>query len=339
LQAEGQCPLKVLEETYAHELIIPCLGTPTNHTTSVWKEKAIPAKKYSLGSKWLYLKVYCSISVAERIIAILLPSALEEMEKEQLINSWFFIRYYDTGHHLRLRFHTTFPEAWHKVICILNAVLDPLLNEGLIDTLQTDTYVPEINRYGACLDVVENIFYADSIAITNSLKIIAELNNEQMRWQFALKSVDALLNDLGFSLTEKNELLKVMQISFFNEFGGSLSLQRSLNAKYRADTESINAALESPLQGLFDFSINKRSLMIAKIVPILKIANTTKQNYYTLVSDIIHMSLNRLFPAEQRNHELVVYHYLQKYYTSKQARVMKHEMAGERIANKLKQEF
>jgi hypothetical protein len=112
-----------------------------------------------------------------------------------------------------------------------------------------------------------------------------------------------------------------------------------LNAKYRADTESINAALESPLQGLFDFSINKRSLMIAKIVPILKIANTTKQNYYTLVSDIIHMSLNRLFPAEQRNHELVVYHYLQKYYTSKQARVMKHEMAGERIANKLKQEF
>jgi thiopeptide-type bacteriocin biosynthesis protein len=323
LQTEGQCPVKIFSEVFAHEIIIPCLGKPAIHINDVKKGMPLHPRKFSLGSEWLYLKVYSSISTADQILAIIIPSILKVTEKEQLLKSWFFIRYFDTGHHLRLRFHTAYPEAWQRVIFLLNESLNPLLNEGLIDAIQSDTYIPEINRYGVNLQVAEIIFHLDSIAISNSLMEIIEQNNEQLRWQFALKSVDNLLDDFEFSINEKNELLKLMQQSFFNEFGGSISLKRRLNSKYREDTEKIYAALESSLTSQLDFNINKRSLMMLQIIPKLIEPNKPKQFYYTFISDIIHMSLNRLFSAEQRNHELVVYHYLQKYYMSKLARVMK----------------
>ncbi|MDR0295220.1 MAG: hypothetical protein LBH91_03380 [Prevotellaceae bacterium] len=39
-----------------------------------------------------------------------------------------------------------------------------------------------------------------------------------------------------------------------------------------------------------------------------------------MLSSYIHMTLNRLFRTQQRMHELVMYDYLFRYYTSMQAR-------------------
>ena len=42
-----------------------------------------------------------------------------------------------------------------------------------------------------------------------------------------------------------------------------------------------------------------------------------KSRFFELLPSYIHMYLNRLYISQQRKYELVIYHFLDKYYTSK----------------------
>ena len=75
------------------------------------------------GSEWLYLKIYAGENTLERILVRQLPIILRKLNKANLINKWFFIRYADPDTHLRIRFLTEGKASYGTVINVLYLVL------------------------------------------------------------------------------------------------------------------------------------------------------------------------------------------------------------------------
>ena len=67
-------------------------------------------RTFSLGSEWLYFKIYCGVKTADFILVDYLKETIEQLLAQQYISKWFFIRYNDPDAHLRLRFKIDNPE-------------------------------------------------------------------------------------------------------------------------------------------------------------------------------------------------------------------------------------
>jgi thiopeptide-type bacteriocin biosynthesis protein len=285
------------------------------------------------GSEWLYVKVYTGNKTADRILTEHIKPLTEQWLAEGLIDKWFFIRYHDPEPHLRLRFHhASRKDFWVTVLTQLHAALDPLLQNGMVAKVLTDTYQREIERYGArTMTLSEDLFCADSVAVAGFLDLIEGDEGERYRWLFALRNVDTLLDDFGLDLEAKDRLMRGLQNWFYAEFNKQNKTSRllhSLNDKYRAETRAIESILgpqpeTSPLQpGLdcFRRRSERNRRLVADLEQLRNTSPATTPTNEALLSSYIHMTLNRTFIARQRMHELVIYHYLSRYYESSLAR-------------------
>ena len=96
-----------------------------------------------------------------------------------------------------------------------------------------------------------------------------------------------------------------------------------MSAKYRESRKEIENALPEVVfhnadnkfyevvKPLFD----KRAIYIKQLFSNL-VTDHGKQNFLEILPSYIHMSLNRLFLAKPRMHELVIYDFLLRAYTS-----------------------
>lgn len=114
-----------------------------------------------------------------------------------------------------------------------------------------------------------------------------------------------------------------LQQSFLTEFGDTPELKRQLNQKYRTQTALIESSMKTTpsdaLPGFFLDVLHRRSQQQAPLLAKLTAVHG-KATLAALMPSFIHMHLNRLFFANQRSHELVIYHFLRKYYASALAR-------------------
>jgi len=287
-------------------------------------------RSFALGSEWTYLKVYCGAKWADKILADYLRPCISELQELGLIEEWFFIRYADPKPHLRLRFrHPAEPARLAHIVSRLHQALAGLQQERVVRAIQYDTYYRELERYGrATMAFSETVFYHDSQAVLGFLNLIEGDEGERYRWLFALRGVDKLLTDFGFSLAEKAQLAEQSQRAFFLEFNGTPDLTRRLNDKYREVSREVsgflNPANDTPdvqeAWGLFEhrsagIAAARQQLAATAALPPAALDEALRR----LVPSYLHMFLNRIFLANQRLHELVVYHYLTKHYASLKA--------------------
>ncbi|MCF6297671.1 MAG: lantibiotic dehydratase, partial [Flavobacteriaceae bacterium] len=61
-------------------------------------------RSFSLGTEWLYYKIYCGYKTADRVLAEIIKPLTEQLLEQKLITQWFFIRYADPDPHIRVRF-------------------------------------------------------------------------------------------------------------------------------------------------------------------------------------------------------------------------------------------
>ena len=73
-------------------------------------------RNFSIGSEWLYYKLYTGHKTADFILTEVIKPLTEEFLEKGLIDKWFFIRYADPKHHIRLRFHCLDTKNIGKVI-------------------------------------------------------------------------------------------------------------------------------------------------------------------------------------------------------------------------------
>lgn len=283
-------------------------------------------RTFSLGSEWLYLKIYSGVKAADDILAQNIKSLVEQFLEKQLIDKWFFIRYSDPDNHIRLRLHFTDLKHLGEVILSLKETLDDLEKEGIIWKIQYDTYQREIERYGSDVMILtENIFFHDSEAIVNLLAQTWGDEREQIRWQFAIKLIDIYLDDFGLSLGQKLDLMTLAKDNFAQEFNVDKPMKLQMDKRfreYRKKIESILSSETSEEYVPFFESIQHKSEQIKESIAqikVLKSDNTLKK----YLSDTIHMTVNRVIADNQRFHELIIYDFMYRYYQAELAKLKK----------------
>ena len=330
---------------YCNEFILPCYKNVSkakdqNKAEQLEIQKiTIQKASYSTGDEWLYYKFYCGERVGEKLLNQAIKPIVDELEANNLIDKWFFIRYSDKdGHHLRFRIHLNDRTKFSECVLIIKNHIQPFENNLLIWKTQTDTYLRELQRYGfESIDATEDLYYNDSECTVKFADMIEGDAGERIRWLFSLLSMDHLLNDFEFTLKQKMQLLNLAKTSFGNEFNKVGTLNKQVNELYSENmvnienflNEEVKADMYTPLWEI----LKERSVKNKVVVETLKSLaekDILPGGLESTVLSYLHMVCNRIFLAKQRVHEMVVYDMLYKYY-SKQMHTQKNKKTVETI--------
>ncbi len=291
--------------------------------------------KYILGDHWVYYKIYSGPKTSDTILTEIVKPLAVKLIDNDVIDKWFFIRYADPEYHLRLRFYCIKKENVGVVINEFHEHFKEYTDQGLIWKVQLDTYLRELTRYGTnTIEFAENLFYHESKMVIKFIDMIEGEEGEELRWLFALKATDSLLESFHYSTLEKKELLNNLKRGFALEFGKTKFLGKQLNDKYREEREKIDDFIsfkenEKPEYEPIIEVLREKEHNIKEIVSeILKIKedNNLELEINDLMASYIHMLMNRIFKSKNRLNEMVCYDFLCRFYNSKIAREKKVEI-------------
>ncbi|KIO78264.1 hypothetical protein TH53_04405 [Pedobacter lusitanus] len=288
--------------------------------------ESVQPRSYAFGSEWLYYKVYCGLNTSDKILKEVLYPLCNQLQNQGLIDEYFFMRYEDPKTHLRIRFHLTNGANDIALVSqLVNTYLDNALLNGHIWRVQIDPYVRELERYGSAnISQIESIFYLDSKAYLRFLDQAFDYDLSTLRWMFVVKSIDAVISDFGFDLTERISLFKGLTNALSSEFGvdklGKISIDKSYRDLRGQIEDALNATgiIDQYHISTFNTILSRRSKLIAPFVTHLKAVNTREQIDNIVVS-IIHMIVNRGINANTRKNEVVIYNHLLKAYITRNA--------------------
>jgi lantibiotic biosynthesis protein len=325
--------VKTQNASFTNEVIIPWANESgiklEDHKLMEYKASY---RTFSIGSEWLYYKIYCGIAIADKLLIEELNPLLESFLAEGIIEKWFFIRYYDSDYHIRIRFYG-YKNFHSHVIDRLHKSLSSYFERRLVWKLQLDTYNRELERYGHLnIQNSETIFFQDSKLVLKVLSLINGSNDMDLRWQFALKGVDDLLTSFGLVLQEKRDMMKLLSTEFKKEFNtDNAEAIKQLSSKYRNLRLKIEMILVYDLDSTHEYYpiwllFSQRMKEIKPCVEFIKQLIKNKQlevDLSSLIASYIHMFLNRFLRSKQRMQEMVIYDLLHQHYKSILAREAK----------------
>ncbi|AXT57534.1 hypothetical protein D1815_17930 [Aquimarina sp. AD1] len=276
-------------------------------------------RSFIVGSEWLYYKIYTGPKTSDLILTDIIKPIATHLLDKGIIDKWFFIRYNDPKHHIRVRFHYNKPENIAEVINTLYGSLKEFSDEDLIWKIQLDTYQREVERYGGeTMSISEELFFLDSRMIVDFLDMIDGDEGEELRWLFGVRAIDQLLQDFGYSEDDKLALLERLKTGFGVEFGMNKGLKKQMDKKFRNEHDKIKNFLSFKRDSDPDYApiidaLDEKSISSKDLVKeILTIVD--KNQLDDMMSSYIHMLMNRLFRSKNRLHEMVLYDLLYRTY-------------------------
>ena len=322
---EDNCIVHDIEgRPYVNEVIIPFKNKVNAIHSYAFNDNIIneSERKFAPGDGWLYFKIYCGSKIAEEILNEVLYEFITQSSENNLFDLFFFIRYKDPNPHLRLRFKSKNKKKLDKIKTEINKLIKPYLINGYIDSINLDTYVRELERYDDKLIFeAERIFHNDSLAVLHILKALKNDQTINNRIYCALIGVDTLLDNFGFSLYEKKLLLEKLSNRMLKRFGGHKKIRKIINDKYRSNQNVIFDLFQNKEKFKEFYRImDLRSILNIEVIESLK--NKIRKEEYSskienLISSYLHMFINRIFISQQLKYELLIYTFLERFYSSK----------------------
>ena len=279
------------------------------------------------GSKWIYFKLYTGYKISDIVLSEKIFVIINNLKRKNLIDKWFFIRYTDPEHHIRIRLLMRDESCIGNIINLFYKNLHPFSENNLIWKIQIDTYNRELERYGNTLiKEAESIFCIDSEYSLYTIRKLNKMKNENYRWMIALKMIDSFLSDFSLEITQKQQLMKNVSDSFKVEFGFNQYNSKQFNVKFREHKSTLEAVLNNAITDkeylcLVEFIKNKSRKLLPVIAQIReKLKKQKNIPLDSLLLSYIHMMLNRHFRSKNRLHELILYDFMYRYYTSEIAK-------------------
>ncbi|NAS29375.1 hypothetical protein GTQ40_00180 [Flavobacteriaceae bacterium R38] len=286
-------------------------------------------RSFIIGDSWLYYKLYTGPKTSDLILTEIINPIAKQLMDGGFINQWFFIRYGDPKHHLRVRFHYSNPSHVSQIVNSLHAPFKTYIEQDLLWKVQLDTYQRELERYGTnTMELSERLFFYDSQMIADFIDLIEGDEGEEIRWLFGIRAIENLLNVFQYSDEEKLTIMDNLKTGFGNEFGMSRPLKKQLDAKYRNARGKISDFMIftrednpdfAPILDIFDATKNNIEGIAQGILEHHK-NGTLQMELNNLMGSYIHMLMNRLFKSNNRLHEMVCYDFLYRYYKSEWAK-------------------
>jgi thiopeptide-type bacteriocin biosynthesis protein len=326
--------------TYAHELIVPYrrLRSSQPIATAPIRARAAPVRSapgasdrnVPPGGDCLYVKLYSGAATADRVLRDAFAPLVAAARASGAVHNWFFVRYGDPDWHLRLRLFGDAERLRAEVFGPLTRAAIAAVRAGQGWRLQLDTYEREVERYGGSvgLSLCEELFGFDSDA---ALAIVARLDGDSgadARWRLALLGIDRMLDDLGLALDEKLRLVGDLRGSLARELDVGPSLEKAIGERFRQERVALETLLALPLDRSHPLApggaiFDERSRRQATASSALRAAiadGTVSLPLSALAASLVHMHANRLLRASARQHELVLYDFLQRLYLGQRAR-------------------
>jgi lantibiotic biosynthesis protein len=316
---------------YVNQFIAPVFNTRTAYQPIIphvrRDVKPRVDRSFFPGSRWLSYKLYCSPKAADEILLGSIYPLSEKLLASGLIKKWFFIRYNDSSHHLRVRFNLIRLSSRDEVMSMVLKSLSPFENNDMLWKLVVDTYFREIERYGEqTMDLTESLFFLDSSSTAQFLMSLTRADPAEIRWLWGVRAVDDLLNSFGLDTAARLFLLDGLKEAFAKEFQLNKRLKIEIDKKFRVYRKDIEAILTGDpkrnyLEGR-EYIIKERTSKTTALARKIKVwlEKSTRLTQDDLLGSYVHMALNRVLPDQQRASELVIYHLLADYYKGKSAR-------------------
>ncbi|MDQ8052400.1 MAG: thiopeptide-type bacteriocin biosynthesis protein [Pedobacter sp.] len=250
------------------------------------------------GGDWLYFELYSHPLKGNSLLLNQVQSFVKV--HRPLLKKWFFIRYNQSGPHLRLRLHMKRKVDGFRLIESLKKLIEPELQLGSINDFKIKTYFRETHRYGAKrMDLVEHFFAIDSKSV---LYILGRAKSED---QLLLNCQNLILFWLMAWLPRIED-----QLSFVKEMAVRFDLEMQIGTDHFKKINANFNALKSR-SGKLAFNLPKYLLTAYEksLGSIFQTCNGISEES-RLMADLIHMHVNRLFTSDQRMYETVIYHFL-----------------------------
>jgi len=331
-------PDKLLVESAAgkmtNEIIIPFIRQATHTTPAIAprrnrQQAALQVERYfPPGTAWMYYKIYVGKNTADEIIRNILYPFAQKMQGQKVIDRWFFIRYEDPHHHIRVRFHLRDADNPALLQAFKQAIL-PAFKQGLIYRLQLDTYERELERYGAdTIDLTESLFHIHCNCISELLLQLHRQRNKQHTNMAGMLWIDSMMSALHYSAAEKVDFYHRNFEGFTTEFNyhHNKDQRERMNEEYRANTALIAQCLQHSSEATANISAIIRRYLpdAARLTASIRKQFEDRAGHYDYaLRSHLHMFMNSLMPAQQRWEEFRVYFYLLRHYTSQLARLSK----------------
>lgn len=281
------------------------------------KKSHLVRKEYLLGSEWLFFKLYCHPSRSNELLIQEILPLIREWGANRALKKWFFIRYNDPDYHLRVRLNMH-SDNLQKILSCISEKFTPLVDKGIVSDIQFSTYQRELERYPAdIMEQVESAFEASSDLVIGHLKG-KNKNSIFSTCQFAFISIEKVLESFDLTLSDRDALFSQLYHALSLEFKQSQELNSALRKKVRKIRQDFEAIHWGKQSGSHIIHFRETHATIAS-----HIQNNAESEKRKLISDLIHMHLNRLFTSNQRANEMVLYYCLWKYYQSVRAREKK----------------
>ncbi|MCS3796524.1 lantibiotic dehydratase [Niastella sp. OAS944] len=291
----------------------PVYNFPVYHA---FKGNEHTSRSFTPGTEWLYFKIYCHPVLANELLREVLWPLLEKFYKSKAVDKWFFVRYYDPNHHIRLRVHMN-ELLSDKLIAIFSKKLRTLVEKRKIEKYYLDTYIRELERYApASIVDIESFFFGSSQLIVHYInQSVQDGKPYPYNLDIIIISIEEILNAFKLTAQQRISLFQSLYTGFYQEFGEEESLKKSLEKKYNTLRNEINGIYEkmNTLKAGLDHDYKELYKYSEKIAGSVSNTYAVKEK---LLEGLIHMHLNRLFVQKARKQELIIYYLLYKHYNS-----------------------
>jgi thiopeptide-type bacteriocin biosynthesis protein len=281
---------------YAHQFVAPLFAVTEVKKTSYRLNDSTITRHYFPGSEWLYIKIFLNENTAQQVL-IALFKLLDKNTGIIDYRKWFFIRYYEHGHHIRLRILLHTADDFQQAYFLVKHVLDPFILHQQISNIQLDTYEREIERYGAeQMELAESLFDIDSRFCSYIFTLFENNDYTEQGWliifwvmkeYLSRKSKDAAIQ-LKFAET---------QLAFFLNEMDSKVVKIQIDQLFRK-----YGAILPELANEYETLLNNRRNEIDELLEGQQVDWND-----SFLAGLIHMLVNRYFINQQRLHECLLY--------------------------------
>ncbi len=276
---------------------------------------------------WVYLKLYCNQNHSDKILERI-SFLINKLIRSGLIDKWFFVRFRDPDHHLRVRLHLINKKERASLLNLLTDFATEQIDEDLGWKFTFESYQKELGRYGASsMEIAESLFYHDSEAYQRFNRAFDNRDKVELRWQLGLLFIHDLFELFRLDISCRIHLLKKLCESAKAEFKIGKLQKTELAISFRDKRFGIqnllnDCAKRSSSQKLLVGITAERSLKMQKGIDDYLRRNKGEAKFDFMLS-IMHMSMNRLFVSMPRFQEFVVYDLILNHYSSMNSRILK----------------
>lgn len=294
--------------SYISEFIIPLVknrADPQQRTVPKMLEGDAHFRK---PMNWVFIKLYMKEELEDVFIAEELGNLASALGKAAGRSRWFFVRYADPQHHIRLRVETT-AKSLDATLYKAYALSSRLVESRMISRFSIDTYVREVQRYGGepGMKISEKLFWADSMTSADIISEAAKVGYRNMITLCAA-SADHMLGGMGMNLAERMAFYRLvagrLDSKAGKEFGKNLEELMGAH-KHKGQLHRIvsNASGKKADEALAEASRGLKTLF--------QRARQGSESEDILAS-YLHMHCNRLL-GTKREEENEVYILLKRY--------------------------